>query len=419
MDDLKDTFTFESIEQEKIYSPKKILNYLNSLIEDDLTLKNIWVEGEVYNFSQSSNGHIYFSLKEEDTTLDCTYFKGRQNKFFLNQFEIKNGITILALGDITLYKKNGKCQLNVKQISEGTKENLIFKKIQQTYEKLLKEGLFDESKKKKLPLLPITIGIATSEFGAVLRDIIQVAKNRFPEINIVIASCVVQGEEAVESIANAIEILNDPFYQVDVIIAGRGGGSFDDLLPFSEEVVVRAFANSKVPIVSAVGHQINKPLCELAADKVAATPSNAAEIVVPDIQNIKMLLNTIEEKIRNIVLARISYYQNQLRILFHRRLYLDPIRILEPHYQYLDELFRKIQLYIEDFLKKKSNELRILEEKLKRLNPQEPLRRGYALVFKHPSKELIKNTKEIQEEDLLQIQFSDGSVFTKVIKRLN
>lgn len=412
-----DTFSFEEIQDEKVFTPKQIHRYLGSLIESDLKLKNIWVEGEVYNFSQSSSGHIYFSLKEEDTTLDCTYFRRRQSKIFSNHLEIKNGITILAFGDITFYRKNGKCQLNVRKISEGTKESLIFKKIQEIYEKLLKEGIFEESKKKKLPFLPVTIGIATSEYGAVLRDIIQVSRHRFPEINIVIAPCLVQGEEAAESISKAIEILNDPFYQVDVIIAGRGGGSFDDLLPFSEEVVVRAFANSKIPIVSAVGHQINRPLCELAADKAAATPSNAAEIVVPEIQNIKMQLEKLEERIRSLLLTKISNYQSQLKFLLNRRFYQEPIRLLDPYYQYLDELVQKIQQHIENLLKKKSNELRILEEKLKRLNPEDPLQRGYALVLRHATKEIIKNAKEVNEKEMLQIQFSMGSLLAKVIKK--
>ncbi|MFN3605147.1 MAG: exodeoxyribonuclease VII large subunit [Leptonema sp. (in: bacteria)] len=410
------TSLYEKIQDEKIYTPKQINHYLGNLIDKDQTLKNIWIEGEVYNFSQASSGHIYFSLKEGDTTLDCTYFKTRQNNFFLNQIEIKNGITLLAFGDVIFYKKVGKCQFNVKKISEGNRENLIYKRILQTYEKLLKEGLLDEKRKRKLPFLPITIGIATSEFGAAIRDIIQVSKNRFPEINIIIAPCVVQGEEAIESITKAIEILNDPIFNVDVIIAGRGGGSFDDLLPFNEETVVRAFANSKIPIVAAVGHQINKPLCEFAADKAAATPSNAAEITVPEIEKIKSQLKYFEERIKKIILTKIQIYQTQLKLLTHRKLYEDPFVLLENYYQTLDETIEKIKLNIQKIFQKNANGLILLEEKLKRLNPEEPLRRGYALIQRKNTNEYVKQAKSLREKEMIYIRFYRDSLVAEVVK---
>lgn len=410
---------FEQIEQEKIYTPKAINNIIESILEKDQTIKGIWIEGEVYNFKKSDNGHIYFSLKEGDYTLECVYFnyfKTRQNLEFLRPIEIQNGKMILAFGDIKFYKKRGICQLNVKKIAESNRFGSIYEKLLKTFRKLKEEGLFDRQK-KKLPYFCLNIGIATSRQGAAIHDIIKIARSRFPNVNLFLVPCFVQGEEAVASISQAIEILNSTKYPIDVIIAGRGGGSFDDLIPFSDEKVVQAFANSKIPIVSAVGHEINKPLCEYAADIVASTPSNAVELVVPEINKIIDDIKNLEIRIYNSIIQRINSNKEKLNLLFKRKIYESPISILEDYYQALDESCEKIKQRMQKIIEDKRHQLEIIKEKLLRLNPKEPLQRGYAIVLKKDSNEIIKDASSLKKEELIKIQFYKDSVIVKVLEQ--
>lgn len=404
-------------EDVNIFSPKdinlKLYKFINSINE----LKGIWVEGEVYNFKKNSQtGHIYFSLKDGEYTLDCTYFRHNQNYKIQNQIEIQNGKKILAYGNISIYKLNGKCQLNVEKISERNIHGSIYEKILKIYEKLKSEGLFDDGKKKKLPLLPINLGIATSDTGAAIRDMIKIAKNRFPMINIYIAPCLVQGDKAKESIINAIKLLNRPEYQIDVIIVGRGGGSFEDLLVFNEEEIVRAFANSRVPIVAAIGHQIDHPICEYAADKVAATPSNAAEICVPEVKIINENLLDWERKLNLALKNSIEKKKYLLEKIINRMVWKKPIEILlYDSYQKVEILENRLKKAIISQLEKKHYQLQILEENLKHLNPHAPLHRGYTFIT-NKNNQIIKNAIDLKINEDVTIHFSNDLAIAEIKK---
>ncbi len=422
MDELTSINIIELIQQkaefedEPIFTPKDIINKLFEIIHAQKELKNIWIEGEVYNFKKNTqSGHIYFSLKDEHTNLECVYFLQNQVRDKLNSIEIKDGKIIRAFGNIRIYKKNGHCQLNVEKISDANSIGNILRKIIATYKKLQEEGLFAPERKKKIPEVPVNLGIATSDTGAALRDIIKVAKSRFPQINIFIAPCHVQGEKAKESIINAIKILNNPAYKIDVIIVGRGGGSFEDLIIFSEEEVVRAFANSTIPVVSAVGHQIDRPLCEYAADVVAITPTEAAQKCVPNIEDKRKEIESYIEKIQRLLMNKINHYKDRWHFISKRYIWKEPHNLFIDYYQNLDQLEDKLKRNFINLLKQKYSRLQLLEEKLKQLNPHAPLKRGYAYVTDKQNN-IIKKGNEIKQKDKIYIHFLEDVVQAKVEK---
>jgi len=408
---LRDKLEFED---EQIYTPNEIIAKIYHLIDKEKFFKSIWIEGEVYNYKVNSSGHIYFSLKDDKSELKCVYFLNRQ-KNISNFVELKDGKKIRAFGNITVYKKNGNCQLDVIKISEKESIGEILKKIKETYEKLKNEGLFDKERKKKIPQLPINIGIATSLNGAAVRDIIKAARENFPKVNIYIAPCFVQGEKAKESIIKSIKILNNPLYEIDLIILGRGGGSFEDLYTFNDEELIRTIANSNVPIISAVGHEIDRPLCEFASDEVAITPTEAAKKFVPNLQNQIEKLENYITRIEKILKSSLNLYKQKYEFILSRSIWKSPELLFNEYYQYLDEIEQKLKKNLEFLLEKKSHKLNLLEERIKQLNPYSPLKRGYAYVTDMDNK-IIKEGKELKENNKIIIHFLKDTVLANVEK---
>ena len=256
-----------------IYKVSELTSSIKLILED--SFPNIWVEGEISNLKSPSSGHIYFTLKDDRSELKSVFFKSDNEKI---KFDIKDGMHVICSGRISLYEKQGVYQLYVTGL-EPKGVGALQLAFEQLKEKLFKEGLFDESRKKPLPMLPDRIGIVTSPTGAAIGDMLKVLKRRFSNVEILINPVKVQGEGAKEEIAGAIRDFND-MNNVDVIIVGRGGGSLEDLWAFNEEVVARAICDSKIPIISAVGHEMDWTISDLAADLRAATPSVAAELVI-------------------------------------------------------------------------------------------------------------------------------------------
>ncbi|MCS7204166.1 MAG: exodeoxyribonuclease VII large subunit [Leptospiraceae bacterium] len=400
--------------EENVYTPKQILSQIKKLITSQSEFKNIWIEGEIVNY-KPHNDKIFFSLKENDVTLDCVIFNSSSIK---DNSELKDGRKIRALGYITLFDKNGRCQFIVRSFSVVLDKGEVLKKIEELKETLQKEGLFDEARKRELPKYPKTLGVATSLFGAALRDIVQSARKRFPPINIVIAPCFVQGKGAEESIAQAIQLLNQR--KVDVIIAGRGGGSFEDLIAFSSEIVVRAFANSQVPIVSAVGHQIDKPLSDLAADKSAITPTKAVEISVPDVSEIMKKLDGYQRQIEFSSLNKIKSKETKFTALSQRVIFTHPEKILEKSQNRFENLEKSLFVFAEKVFLKIFSKFQILNEKIEFLNPLLPLEKGYAIV-RSKDQQIKKSIEEIKEKEELYIHLSGGyvKVLVKKIHRIS
>lgn len=408
-----------------VWSVSRLNQTVRKTLESEPFFKNIRVEGEIFNLTYHSSGHIYFSLKDESSVISCTFFRNANLKF--SNFKMREGMQIIVRGNISVYTPRGTYQLNISEVMLSGEGELRIK-IENLKKKLHAEGLFDPAKKKRLPLLPITLGVATAPTGAAIRDIIRVARTRFPGINILLAPCLVQGDDAPNSIIEAIEALNEPFLGVDVIIAGRGGGSFEDLMAFNDENVVRAFAGSRVPIVSAVGHEIDNPISDLAADAFAPTPSSAAERTVPVIDDI---LDRIEDCTLRLKLSLKNNHKNgrdRLESILKSKVFLQPVSVLNIPSQNLDMIWKDfktglrkqnhlnrqlIQKYstipalFEKNISRFSKRYSIADERLRNFSPLGTLSRGYS-ILRDSKSEVIRNTAQTKKGDRLEVLLSKG-----------
>ncbi|MBL8020979.1 MAG: exodeoxyribonuclease VII large subunit [Leptospirales bacterium] len=411
------------------------IGQINSIVRDvlasELHLQNIWIEGEISNLVTHTSGHIYFSLKDESSSLACTFFKGANQRN--RDVKIANGLRIQARGGISVFVPRGQYQFNVQQVLPAG-EGLLRLKIEQLKRKLYNEGLFAGERKRPLPSFPFTVGIVTAPTGAAIQDIIRVARSRFPNVNLLLAPCVVQGPEAPESIAYAIELLNRAELEVDVIIAGRGGGSFEDLLPFNEEMVVRAFASSRVPIVSAVGHEIDHPLTDLAADDFAATPSAAAQKVVPIVGDIMDRVEECALRLRFSLVQNHKRGKDRLQRVLTSRVHKKPSAMLEPAFMELDALERGIGNAMRARIQKHQRQLetfqnlpmfysrriqefwehfKIVEERLTNFSPLGTLKRGYS-ILRNGQNKILRRASETRINEDLEVILSQGKLRVKV-----
>jgi len=419
----------------RFYTVAEINGLIKSEVENNPYLSSVWVKGEVYNLTYHSSGHIYFTLKDDSSSISAVFFKYANKNL---KFKLEDGMKVLVSGGITVFEKRGSYQLNVLTARpEGAGE--LQKRIEQLKRKLADEGLFDQSKKRKLPFLPARLGIVTSPTGAAVRDIIKVALRRYSNIEIIIAPAKVQGDDAAATIAAAIKELNKPEWNIDVIIAGRGGGSFEDLMPFNEEIVIRAFAESRVPIISAVGHQIDHPLSDDAADVAAPTPSAAAELAVPVKADLINEIEYLRTRMSNSLTNNYQSYKTALKNIITKKIFRDPYEILNSRQMLLadaenrminqmkhrvaserEKLLRLPDIYRlqKKFLVQKKHDLELLIQNLNNLSPLNIMSRGYSIVLDR-SKTLIKSVEKLKQGDTVEIKFADGSaeaVISSVIK---
>ncbi|PKL16048.1 MAG: exodeoxyribonuclease VII large subunit [Spirochaetae bacterium HGW-Spirochaetae-5] len=419
----------------RIYTVAQINGLIKSEVENNPYLSSIWISGEVYNLTYHSSGHIYFTLKDDASSISAVFFKYANKNL---KFKLEDGMKILVFGGITVFEKRGSYQLNVLSARpDGAGE--LQKRIEQLKKKLGDEGLFDPSRKRKLPFLPARLGIVTSPTGAAVRDIIKVALRRYSNIEIIIAPAKVQGDDAAATIAAAIKELNKPQWNIDVIIAGRGGGSFEDLMPFNEEVVIRAFAESRVPIISAVGHQIDHPLSDDAADVAAPTPSAAAELAVPVKTDLINEIEYLKTRMSNSLTNNYQSYKTALKNLITKKIFRDPYEILNSRQMLLadaenrminqmkhrvaserEKLLRLPDIYRlqKKFLVQKKHDLELLIQNLNNLSPLNIMSRGYSVVLDR-SRKLIKSVDKLKQGDTVEIKFADGAaeaVISSVIK---
>lgn len=409
----------------RIFSVSQLNNLVRDILQNELHIQNIWIQGEISNFIQHTSGHIYFSLKDEQSAISCTFFRGSNVR--QRELKLQNGMRVQVRGGISVYPARGQYQFNVQQVVPAG-EGMLRLRIEQLKRKLHSEGLFDPLRKKSLPRFPFTLGVATAPTGAAIQDIIRVAHNRFPGLRILLAPCIVQGPEAPDSITLAIELLNRPELDVDVIIAGRGGGSFEDLLAFNEESVVRAFAASRVPIIAAVGHEIDHPLVDLAADDFAATPSAAVEKAIPVIQDTMERIQEQALRIRYALVTNHRRGKDRLRRLLQARVHTTPRGFLEPFMQILDnaekemstavhshvaqniqrfENTRNLTLYFETRLRKHSARFELLAERLANFSPLGTLKRGYAIV-RDQKKSIVRSSDQVRAGETLEIILGKG-----------
>jgi len=406
---------FSSKKQEskeiKIFSVSQITDHIKNMLERDEILNNVWVEGEISNFLHHTSGHMYFSMKDKNSVLKCVMFK-RANG--LLDFKPEDGIKVIVLGSLSVYKPRGEYELIIEEMTPAGKGSL-FIKFQQLKKKLEKEGLFKEEYKKPLPKFPKKIGIATSETGDAIRDILKTIRKRFSNVTIIFSPTIVQGEGAAESIVSSIQILNE-YPNIDVIIIGRGGGSFEDLWPFNEESVARTIFESKIPIISAVGHEPDVSISDYVADCCAPTPTAAGQIVVPDKAE---LLNEIKIKNKQIfqhLKKTIRFKRVNLDTLISSTAFKRPFDRISNFRQIMDETLTRLQISFSSNLKIKRRCLQNFEGKLLSLNPESVLKRGYSIVLKDDK--IIKSYEKVNIEDTLDIILQRGKLICKVEKKL-
>ena len=386
----------------KIYTVGEITEYIKKTIED-ANIKDVWVEGEISNFREAI-GHYFFYLKDENAVLRCVMFSPSL------PYSLKNGMKVILKGDVRVYEKKGIYQMYVKDIKIGGVGELFLKFIE-IKEKLRKEGLFDERYKKKLPKIPRIVGVVTSPNGAAIKDIINVIKRRFP-VKILLAPVRVQGEEASNEIADAIKKLNEDG-RADVIIVGRGGGSWEDLWPFNTEKVARAIFSSHIPVISAVGHETDFTISDFVADARAATPSAAAELAVPDRRDIERNIMNMARRLAKAMDSERKRVSNLLQIVASSSVFKYPYELISDKIDECARLGEQLKDFWKARVERLKNHFVILEEKLNSSNPYKILEKGYSIALLENG-ELFKSVDDVEVGDSLRIIVRDGEVKCKV-----
>ena len=383
--------------------------YIKSKIDSDEMLNNVLVKGEISNFKNHYTGHMYFTLKDENSLIKCVMFKTYTTHL---SFMPKDGMKVIILGSVSVFERDGVYQVYAKAIKQDGLGSL-YEAYEKLKAKLSAEGLFDEGYKKKIPFMPKTIGVLTSNTGAVIRDIINVSTRRNPKVHIRLYPVPVQGTGAGEKIAEGIEFMNKNNL-ADVLIIGRGGGSLEDLWPFNEEVVARAIYNSKIPIISAVGHETDFTIADFVADLRAPTPSAAAELAVQNIDDVKSTLFLYNTRYKNALKKKIQLMRLSYEKCMARQAYKNPTQKINEQYIIIDMKVKTMQNKIQLTLKEERTKFIKQVSKLDTLSPLKTLARGYSIVTDN-SKKIIKSVKDLKENQNINIKLADGEKQAKVL----
>lgn len=382
--------------------------YIKDRVAEDDYLKSVFVKGEISNFKHHYTGHMYFTLKDENSLIKCIMFKS--STATLN-FVPKDGMKVFILGSVSVFERDGIYQIYVKAMQEDGVGDL-YKEYEELKNKLEKEGYFDKEHKKKIPFMPKTVGVLTSQTGSVIRDIINVSTRRNPNVHIRLFPIPVQGKKAELEIAEAIRIMNDKNL-ADVLILARGGGSIEDLWPFNEEITARAIYNSKIPVISAVGHETDFTIADFVADLRAPTPSAAAELAVPDASEVNMKIETYRNRYKNALKKKIEYMKLRYEKCMASKVFTDPTSKIKELYIELDNQIKRLENVTTNKVKDlKSSSIEMIS-KLDALSPLKTLTRGYAIAEK--DKKSVKSIKDIKKDDIINLKFIDGNIDTKVI----
>ena len=439
----------------KIISVTELNKLAKSLLENGIP--KLWIEGEISNLARPASGHIYFSLKDETSQIRCAWFKQRQS---INANDISNGMKMLALGKISLYQPRGEYQFIIEKM-ETAGEGDLKRKYEELKQKLFNEGLFDREKKLQIPKLPKKIGVITSPSGAAIRDVLSILKRRFPLLPIVIFPITVQGDNAAPDIENALKKANLRA-DCDVLILTRGGGSLEDLWAFNEEIVARAIHTSKIPIISAIGHETDTTIADFVSDIRAPTPSGAAEIVTPDQSELLKLLETMSRRIEHEINQYINSKSQSMDWLSKRLSQSSPIMTVRKKIEasgnlrkllfssighnlslhtkavdnfkfrlnnssptlkiqraisHLSEMQLKITASTKCSLTKFNSQLTALGKTLDSLSPLKTLDRGYAVARDSKTKKIISNSEKVSINSRIDIKLAKGEIAAKVIER--
>ena len=389
---------------DKIYSVSELNGYIMNLLDSDGTLMGVYVRGELSNYKVYPSGHHYFTLKDTDGALRCVMFKSSASKL---RFRPDSGMNVVAFGRVTVYPRDGNYQLRVNELTPDGVGDLYIA-FEQLKEKLYNEGLFDERHKKPIPRYPGTIAVVTSSAGAAVRDIIRVLRTRWPLTKVIVMPVRVQGVEAPPEIAGAINYAND-YNVADLIITGRGGGSLEDLQAFNDERVARAIFASAIPVISAVGHEPDVTICDFVADLRAATPSNAAELAVPDINDARDALMAADARLRQAMnsdlksLRRKIFDLSSKRVMQSPKYYIDDKRLLLDHSQ--DMLFSAMQRNVYASRERFAR----LAAALDAMSPLKVLGRGYAIA-RSGDGTVIKKASDVAPGDHIMVRLQKDEI---------
>lgn len=393
---------------EKIYSVSEINNFISDIFDRDTVLRNVQVQGEVSNFKRYPSGHCYFTLKDKGGVLKAVMFRSRAVSL---RFEPQNGDTVIAVGRIGVFERDGVYQLYTDLLLQQGAGDLMLA-FEQLKIRLEAEGLFAEEHKKQLPLNPRCVGIVTSSAGAAVRDIITVSRRRNPGIKLILYPVKVQGEGAAAEIAKAISFFNKQKL-ADVLIVGRGGGSIEELWAFNEEKTVCAVAASKIPIISAVGHETDFTLCDFAADKRAATPSQAAEIAVADTSEYNRRIENLCERCCAAMQKLISYQGHELEKLNNSWALKDPERLFADKSLQTDAALKKLLNSMEKRLQNSKHQFEVQAARLDSLSPLAVLKRGYT-VTQDSDYKIVTSAAQVRWGDELVTTVADGKIVSIV-----
>ena len=376
--------------------------YIKNKIAEDEYLNNILVKGEISNFKNHYTGHMYFTLKDENSLIKCIMFKSYAQKL---NFLPKDGMKVFLFGGVSVFERDGVYQIYVKAMEEDGIGDL-YAKYQEMKNRLEEQGLFDEEHKMPIPMMPKVIGVLTSQTGSVIRDIINVSTRRNPNVVIRLLPVPVQGEGAAEKIAEGIEIMNRKKL-ADVLILARGGGSLEDLWPFNEETVAQSIYHSEIPIISAVGHETDFTIADFVADLRAPTPSAAAELAVPDRYEVKQKIITYQNRLRMSLIKKVQIMKLRYEKSMSSFVFKEPTRRIQENYIRIDNLVKHLENSMQVRQEKEKTKYTKLVAKLDAYSPLKTLARGYSITQKEGK--VIKTKVELEPGDIVDIRFVDGS----------
>ena len=395
-----------------IYNPisvSELNKYIKDKFEDDEYFTNVLVEGEISNLKNHYTGHIYFTLKDEKSLIKSIMFKTYTAHL---DFVPQDGMKVMILGSVSVFERDGTYQLYAKAIKQLGKMGDLRAEYEELKAKLEKEGLFDQNYKKAIPMMPETIGVLTSNTGAVIRDIINVSTRRNPNVHIRLLPVPVQGSGAAQKIAKGIEFMNK-HKLADVIIVARGGGSLEDLWPFNEEIVARAIYNSELPVISAVGHETDFTISDFVADLRAPTPSAAAELAVPDVAELKMKIKNYQRRYEQALIRKLQLIKLRYEKCITRKAFTGILQKVNEQYMVIDMKVKSMQHSVKSKLQNDKSITQNLILKIDSLSPLKTLARGYGIILKDGI--VIKSKNMLRKEDEISIRIQDGETKAKII----
>lgn len=390
-------------------SVSELNKYIKEKFENDEFFANVLVEGEISNFKHHYTGHMYFTLKDENSLIKCIMFKSYTSHL---DFAPQDGMKVMILGSVSVFERDGTYQLYAKAMKQLGKLGDLRAAFEELKAKLEKEGLFDTTHKKKIPMMPNNIGVLTSNTGAVIRDIINVSTRRNPNVHIRLLPVPVQGEGAAQKIAEGIQFMNENNL-ADVLIIARGGGSLEDLWPFNEEIVARAIYHSEIPIISAVGHETDFTISDFVADLRAPTPSAAAELAVTNVEELKGKLQGYENRYQQSLMRKLQLMQLRYEKCMKSRVFTQPMQKINEQYMVIDMRVKSMEYAMIQKLEKEKVKAQKLMLQLDALSPLKTLARGYGIISKNG--QVVKSVKQLNQQDEISIQMQDGKTMAKII----